>query len=196
MNPIEIQQLKRPVSGKLPAGLLDSNLEFFTTGDCVYALWQGSVIPFDRFPEELKEIVERDMNLHPDVVSVLIEMDFVERDKMLWQYIRCRFGAFDGEPDLVGDNLKATEYWECGLRGKCPYEGRLCPGLKAANGNLTQREIQVLKLIAEGLLDKEIASKLNISVNTVPVFTKHIRKKTGLDRKPDLVRFAINKNLI
>lgn len=184
------------INRNLPAGLLDDNCEFFTQGMEVYALYNGKVIPFDQFPTELLDALNEDLKKYPEAIKALVELDLLNDKQMLWQYTRCRFGGFDGEADIINGELKHTEYWECGIRGQCKYEGKLCQSIKVKNGYLTKREIQVLKCIAEGLLDKEIADKLNVSVNTVPVFKKSIQEKTDLNRKSDMTRFAIQKNII
>lgn len=189
--------MKSPIyNNHLPAGLLDDNCEFFTQGSNVYALYKGKVIPFEEFPQELLDLLNIDLSKYPDAINALIDLNLLDEKSMLWQYTRCRFGGFDGEPDIYNGQLKHTEYFECGERGTCKYEGKLCQAIKVKNGYLTKREIQILKCIAEGLLDKEIADALNISINTVPVFKKNIQDKTGLTRKADMTRFAIQKNII
>lgn len=56
---------------------------------------------------------------------------------------------------------------------------------------LTHREEEVLRLIPEGLLAKEIADKLHIAVNTVESHKTNLMKKTGSRNVQDLVRYAI-----
>lgn len=55
---------------------------------------------------------------------------------------------------------------------------------------LDPREQQVLKLIRDGHTQEEIAEELEISQRTVQVITARIRRKTGLRRRSDLVRWA------
>lgn len=55
---------------------------------------------------------------------------------------------------------------------------------------LTPREKDVLKLIAEGMNTKEIASSLFISVNTVESHRKNVLLKTGLKNVAHLIRWA------
>lgn len=61
---------------------------------------------------------------------------------------------------------------------------------------LTDREKQVLKLIAEGLSNKEIADTLCVSVKTVMGHRTHLMEKLDLHSKTELVKFAIRKGLI
>lgn len=62
--------------------------------------------------------------------------------------------------------------------------------------SLTDREKQVLKLIAEGCTHKEAAEMLNISVKTVIAHQSHISEKTGINNRAGLVKFAIQKGII
>jgi len=59
------------------------------------------------------------------------------------------------------------------------------------NEILTQREIEVIKLFAEGLSFKEIANKLIISTRTVETHKKNILAKLELKNTVDLVKYAI-----
>lgn len=61
---------------------------------------------------------------------------------------------------------------------------------------LTDREIDVLKLLAEGFSNKEIADNLNISVNTVITHRKNISQKTGIKSVSGLTIYAVVQNLI
>ncbi len=61
---------------------------------------------------------------------------------------------------------------------------------------LTDREKQVLKLLAEGLSHKEIASRLDISVKTVIAHQSNISEKLDLHSKAALIKFSISKGII
>ena len=58
---------------------------------------------------------------------------------------------------------------------------------------LTAREKQVLQLIAQGRSNKEIASLLELSVNTVSVHRANLMEKMNIHRTAELVLFAIRK---
>jgi DNA-binding NarL/FixJ family response regulator len=61
---------------------------------------------------------------------------------------------------------------------------------------LTGREKQVLQLIAQGKSNKEIASLLDLSVNTVSVHRANLMEKMNIHRTAELVLFAIRKGLV
>jgi DNA-binding NarL/FixJ family response regulator len=62
--------------------------------------------------------------------------------------------------------------------------------------SLTDRERQVLKLVAEGRSNKEIASLLDISVKTAMTHREHVMQKLNLHNRTDLTRFAIRRGII
>jgi DNA-binding NarL/FixJ family response regulator len=61
---------------------------------------------------------------------------------------------------------------------------------------LTEREIEILKLIAEGLSNKEIGEKLFISHRTVDTHRTNLMKKLEVHNIAGLIRFAIKNGLV
>lgn len=66
----------------------------------------------------------------------------------------------------------------------------------AAFDGLTERERQVLKLIADGRSNQEVADALVISIKTVERHRANILAKLGLHNRTELVKYAIRKGLI
>ncbi len=62
-------------------------------------------------------------------------------------------------------------------------------------GKLTSREKQILQLITEGFMNKEIAARLNISLNTVHVHRNKIMEKLNIHRQAELIRFALKEGI-
>ena len=61
---------------------------------------------------------------------------------------------------------------------------------------LTDREREVLQLIAEGKTNKEVAHALSVSINTVETHRKHIMEKLDLHNTAEIVRFAVRKKIV
>lgn len=61
---------------------------------------------------------------------------------------------------------------------------------------LTDREKQVLKLVAEGNSNKEIAEILGISVKTAMTHREHLMEKLALHNRADLIRFAVRRGVV
>jgi two-component system response regulator NreC len=62
--------------------------------------------------------------------------------------------------------------------------------------DLTYREVEVLRLIALGHTNSEIAGQLFLSVRTIESHRAHIQQKLRLSTRAELVRYALDKNLI
>ncbi|MHB8923025.1 MAG: response regulator [Thermoleophilia bacterium] len=61
---------------------------------------------------------------------------------------------------------------------------------------LTEREREILKLVAEGYTNREIAESLFISVKTVETHKANIMEKLNLHKRAELVRYAIRKGIL
>jgi two-component system response regulator NreC len=67
---------------------------------------------------------------------------------------------------------------------------------RAAEDPLSEREREVLRLLALGHTNQEIAASLYISVRTAETHRAHIMQKLGLVSRADLVRYALDNGLI
>lgn len=82
--------------------------------------------------------------------------------------------------DLVSDYLKRAE---AGME-RASYDG------------LTERERQILKMIAEGSTNQQIADILCLSVKTVQAHRGHLMEKLNMHDRTELVKYAIRKGII
>ena len=64
------------------------------------------------------------------------------------------------------------------------------------DSGLTARELEVLQLIVDGKSNKEIASQLNLSTNTVAVHRANIMDALGIHKTAELVVYAIRNGLV
>jgi DNA-binding NarL/FixJ family response regulator len=64
------------------------------------------------------------------------------------------------------------------------------------NTSLTAAEIEIVKLIAEGMTTKEIASRKNVSFHTIMTHRKNIFRKARVNNASELVMFAIRAGII
>jgi two-component system response regulator NreC len=69
-------------------------------------------------------------------------------------------------------------------------------GLDDSYDLLTDREREILQLIAEGRTNKEVAGLLNVSLTTVETHRTHILQKLGLHSVPELILYAVRKGII
>jgi DNA-binding NarL/FixJ family response regulator len=75
--------------------------------------------------------------------------------------------------------------------------GRMHPSEETPpEGALSDREMQVLTLLARGATSREVCGKLALSLSTVETYRSRILQKLGLRNNSDITRFAIRRNLI
>lgn len=74
-------------------------------------------------------------------------------------------------------------------KGTKKRERKITPGL-------TDRESEILQLVAEGVGNKEVSERLFISVRTVETHKTHILDKLGLKNTTELIKYAIKHNII
>lgn len=71
------------------------------------------------------------------------------------------------------------------------FSSTVCDGL-----NISEREIEIIRMIAEGFSNKEIAEKLFLSNHTVNTHRKNIMNKLGVNNTAGIVLFAVKENII
>lgn len=71
------------------------------------------------------------------------------------------------------------------------YASRHMPRNSQFQPELSAREVEVLSLMVQGLINKEIARRLNISLTTVLTHRKNIQKKTGIKSLSGLTVYSI-----
>lgn len=70
------------------------------------------------------------------------------------------------------------------------------PLQEAGPESLSARELEILQLVAKGFTNRQIAEQLNLSKRTVETHRANVMTKLGLESRVDLVRFAMENNLI
>lgn len=101
---------------------------------------------------------------------------------------------YDSEEDLVKNILKLHQHAHHN-----GYPVKDMPPISSMNPHqelLSAREIEVLVLITKGLINKEIADKLNISLTTVITHRKNITEKLGIKSVSGLTIYAVMNGYI
>jgi DNA-binding NarL/FixJ family response regulator len=106
------------------------------------------------------------------------------RNELLVAIDRTLSGKTYISPDIAGQVMQGYIAGHKSIRGKSAWE------------TVTQREREVLKLVAEGYINKEISSLLNISVKTVETHRANIMTKLDLHNVAALTSYAIEKGLV
>jgi DNA-binding NarL/FixJ family response regulator len=61
---------------------------------------------------------------------------------------------------------------------------------------LSDREVEVLTLLGDGLSTRAVAEHLHLSTKTIHTYREHLKAKLGLDSASELVRYAVARNLL
>lgn len=79
-----------------------------------------------------------------------------------------------------------------------PNEGRINVATKVPTIKIefTAREQSVLELVVEGLMNKEIASRLGTTIRNVEKYVSRLFNKTGTSSRTELVRYALQNGLV
>lgn len=168
------------------------------------------------------DLVDATLRLRPDIVVSDISMpglngiDAFRKAKSKGSTARFIFLTIHTEPALAVRAIRAgargyvlkhaagDELFEAiraVMTGRTYVTSSLAGGLvwtqhaESAASSLTPRQVEVLRLIAQGTRMKDIAARLKISVRTVEDHRSHLLQLLGLSTTADLIRFAVKHGL-
>lgn len=104
--------------------------------------------------------------------------------------------AFDELTDAIGTVMRGRKYLGAGVAGTVIDLLQDVDEPGAALGGLTDREREVLQLLAEGQTAKEIAGELGVSAKTVDSHRHHVMEKLQVESVAELTRIAIREGLV
>jgi DNA-binding NarL/FixJ family response regulator len=125
--------------------------------------------------------VKKIRKIHPNIH--VVGMDYMHMPNMNGLF-DASFSLYDPEEQIIQTISKLFE--------KQPFAHQT----KTDDDSLSEREIEVLTGIVNGLSNKEIAESLNISIHTVATHRKNITAKTGIRSQSGLTIYAISKEII
>ena len=97
----------------------------------------------------------------------------------------------DGEtPDIAEMARQIAE-----IKAMLSHKGAIAQTPSPIKIDFTPREQSVLELVAEGLMNKEIARRLDTSVRNVEKYVSRLFSKTGTSSRTELVRYALEHGL-
>jgi two-component system response regulator NreC len=141
---------------------------------------------------------------HPEVKVLMLTMH--ENDEYLFRTIQAGGSGYvlkKAADDEVLDAIRHVAAGGAFLRPAVTtklvqdYLERVDKGEETDSyGKLTEREREILRLIAEGHTNAQIAQMLVISVRTVESHRAHIMEKLGIQTRAELVKYALRKGLL
>jgi DNA-binding NarL/FixJ family response regulator len=102
----------------------------------------------------------------------------------------------DNDPTAIADGIRAA------ARGESPLDPRIARALvtdrygRRAGVNLTERELEVLQMAANGMLNKQIGRALGIGEKTVKAHLGRIYDRLGVTNRTDAVAWALSAELV
>jgi DNA-binding CsgD family transcriptional regulator len=180
----------------IPAGLADKNIEFFSRDGELYSIQDGHRYTYPDMPQEHLLFLWKQIT---DDETGRATVAHLRKEDRVKTYSICRFGGCNSTPDSSEDlNLMdPAEYFDCGLRGgKCPWEGKRCKEILAERGVISTRQLEIMKLVAAGLFNKEIADRLQISENTVANHLANIFDKLGDRSRVVITSFVKERGIL
>ncbi len=103
---------------------------------------------------------------------------------------------YDGSVSLYDDPAVIIRKLRAALDSRQPEPPSDGIELSSRENELSSREKEILVCVAQGMLNKEIADKFNLSIYTVITHRKNITRKTGIKTVAGLTVYAILNNLI
>lgn len=146
------------------------------------------------------EATKRVKSLYPDVRIIALSM--LDEEKYLEKMIQIGVQGYllknSNAKTLISAIKQVAEGKQYFSSEFIPYFTKkyMPQGELENTEKLTKREIEILKLIAEGLTNNEIAIKLFISLKTVKNHRTNIISKTGSKNTASLLMYAIKNNII
>ena len=136
-------------------------------------------------------------------IPVVMLLDSAERDLVVDAFRGGAKGVFSREDSVSAfpkciTAVHSGQFWVNNLQLQFLFEliMRLSPVSTISPGgmaSLTGREREVTRLVAEGMRNEEIASKLGISEHTARNYLSHIFEKLGLSSRVELALYALSR---
>lgn len=176
--------------------LRKDNYEFFHDGNDLVFCENGIAKSFFNLPISLAEVLNDNLENRPLAKKSLDELKIFDPVQRLKKFTECNHGDFNDRADVVGDRINDCEYFNCGKRGECKHEGKLCNKIVAPNGVLSATEIRIIIQVAMDKSDNEIAVSMFRSRFTISTHIRNIVEKLGVRSRVGVALFAANKHLI
>jgi two-component system response regulator NreC len=150
------------------------------------------------------ELIKKISKEKPRIKVLVMSMD--PQDSVVYESIRVGAKGYLTRQDTGREILMAIYSLRSGYEYYNKYisnillnnyiKSQKTEGDEKPPGNLSKREIEIIKFWGDGHTNKEIADKLFVSLRTVESHKNHIMQKLNFKTSIDLLKFAIRNNLI
>jgi DNA-binding CsgD family transcriptional regulator len=178
-------------------GMKSSGVEFFVFEDEMNFIANGEIKPILNAPFSILQLTKEEILKNSEVDAALKIMHPTSELKRLIQFLECRYGGLDYNPDIKDNQFGEPDYWDCPKRPNCEFNGLICKAPKYKGSELTLLDIKLTKLLVTSATNETIADMLNLAFGS---FHKHKQslyaKFGGIQTKQELALIAKSLNLI
>ena len=206
-NPLMLESLAALLSGKdeiIIAGQFTSVFDFMKASRTVTM----NVLIINIYKAHIEEIelIKKISNEMSRIKVLVISMEMQE--SVIYESIKAGAKGYLTKQDSGSEILMAIY----SLRGGYDYYNKSISNIILNNyirsmgndesgrtsfpGNLSKREVEIIRYWGDGLTNKEMANKLFVSTRTIESHKNHIMQKLNFKTSIDLLKFAIRNNLI
>lgn len=173
-------------SANIPAGIF-SGTEIFIHGGEIYAIHNGSRILFKDLPGmEKRNFIEMYMKDKESQEFIRKRFGLTGFESSFKQWLFCKFGALDGNPDSIDGQITPDSYNSACLRSDCPGRGKIC----GSDIALKSHQIETLRELKSGKSAKEIADALCISEPAVKSRIERMKSMFNVSNAVALIAMA------
>lgn len=173
-------------SANIPAGIF-SGTEIFVQSGQMYAMHNGVRLLFKNLPSvEKRSFVSMYMQDKESQDFIRKQFGCTGFESGFRQWLFCKFGSFDGDPDSIDDHITPDTYNSACLRMDCPGRGKICGRTIGLKGY----EVATLRELKSGKTVKEVASALCISEPAVKSRIEKMKEVFNVSNVVALVAMA------
>ncbi len=160
-------------SPNIPAGIF-LGIELFAKDGKMHAIYKGIKIEFEYLPSvEKRKFLDLYIADKEGQKFIREELGITGFESGFKQWLFCKFGSLDGDPDLVDGQITPDSYNSACRRTNCPGRGKFC----GTTVGLKDYEVETLRELKSGKTAKEIASTLNVSVSAVKSRVEKLKER-------------------
>jgi hypothetical protein len=177
-------------------GMACTSTEFFQHEKELKIIQNGTIKNFAESSFCTIQILKEEIEKNEAIKAALNELHPDSEMKRIEQFVLCRFGGLDFQPDIKDGIVQDGEYWPCPKRGQCSFEGTLCKLPKINGHRLNDLEILLMQKTSTDLTNDVIAEEASIPLGTFHKVKKELYEKLSIKTKQELVKVAIFFNII
>ena len=126
----------------------------------MYVMYNGTRMKFEDLPGmEKRNFIQMYLEDKEGQDFIRKQFGIVGFESGFKQWLFCKFGSLDGDPDCVSGDITPDRYNSACLKTSCPGRGKFC----SKTVGLKSYEVETIRELKTGKTAKEVADTLNVS---------------------------------